>query len=194
MSVDVDELLSLLVPDYINKNLLIQHDMAREAFRNVPIVVPDYEAFADLIAEYVQYHHAAVGEGTPSPEAAFGEGRRILMNFFADDPYQEGYTIALQSALDGSGGGMRMIVNTLADQLKSQALHAHKDFVFHKYVNVLSAADNQRLAAAYFARFGGILRKFQSGLDEKTFAGNVRAAIDYHLRIVEEILKVGRRM
>lgn len=194
MSADIDTILSLLVPDFINKNVLMKHDQARESFRKVPITVPDFEAFANELAEYVKHHHAAVGDGTPSSEAAFGEAKRILMNVFADDPYQEGYSVALQMGLGGAGGGMRAILNELAEQLKRQGLHNYKDYVFNTHLNVLSKDDNERLAAAYVVRFRDILSRFLPHLDEKTFASNIRAAFEYHLHVVEEILRVARKI
>lgn len=194
MSADIDAVLSLLVPDFINKNVLMKHDVARESYRNVPITVPDFQAFANQIAEYVKHHHTAVGDGTPSSEAAFGEAKRILSNVFADDPYQEGYNVALQMGLGGAGGGMRAILNEIAEQLKRQGLHNYKDYIFNTQINVLSQADNERLAKAYFDRFRDILKRFLPHLDEKTFAGNVRAALEYHLQVVEDILRVARKL
>jgi hypothetical protein len=191
---DIDRILDLLLPEYINKRVLMPHDVARESLPAGSMTVRDHRAFATEITAYVQHHHHAVGNGGVSADAAFGEAKRILTNVFADDPYQEGYNVALQMGLSGAGGGMRAVRNALADQLKSQALHNHKDYVFNLHIDVLSPADNAALARAYFERFGDVLRRFLPDLNEKTFAGNIRAALEYHMRIIEDILRVARKM
>ena len=194
MNADIDGILELLMPEYVNKLILMRHDEAREAFRAESTRVPDHQVFARRVAEYVQHHRSAVKDGRPSLEAAFGEARRILNGVFGEDPFQEGYTVALQMGRSGAGGGMRAIYNTLADQLKRQALNNYKDYVFNSKINVLSQTDNMVLAQAYFGRFGQIIRRFLPDMDERTFASNVRAALEYHLQVVEEILRVARKM
>lgn len=194
MSANVDAIVEKLLPEYINKNVLMVHDVARETFGPGPIAVADFQEFATRVTEYVVHHHVAVGDGKPPASAAFGEAKRILTNYFTDDPFQEGYNVALLMGRSGSGGGMRTILNVLADQLKRQALHNHKEHVFHTHVDVLSSEENSRLARAYFARFGEIVKRFLPDFDEKTFASNVRAAVEYHLQVVELVLGVGRKL
>lgn len=194
MNSKIDAILDLLKPDYVNKAILMPHDLARESFRLDAVVVADNQTFARRIAEYVQHHYSTAGVGSLSSSLAFNEARRILNGVFDEDPYQEGYNIALAMGLSGAGGGMRAIFNALADQLKRQALQGHKEFVFNVHVEVLSPADNEALAREYFARFGPVIRRFAPNVNEKTFASNVRAALEYHLQLVEEIVRVARKI
>ncbi len=194
MSSKIDALLDLLKPDHVNKAVLMPHDLARESFRLDTVVVADHQAFVRRIEEYVQHHYSCVGNTNCSVDLAFGEAKRILNGVFGEDPYQEGYSVALAMGLSGAGGGMRAIFNALADQLKRQALQNYKERVFNLYVDIFSPTDNEALAREYFARFGPVIRRFAPNVNEKTFASNVRAAVEYHLQIVEEIIRVARKM
>lgn len=194
MKTDFDAILDLLLPDYVNKRVLMKHDVAREAFKLNTLTVANHAEFVQQVEAYVQHHHAAVGDGQLSADTAFGEAKRILNGVFGDDPFQEGYNVALQMALSGAGGGMRAIFNALADQLRRQALQSYKERVFNVHVNVLSQSENEALARAYIQRFGPVIRRFNPNIDERTFASNVRAALEYHLQIVEEILRVARKL
>ena len=194
MSVDVDRILELLDQDQINKEVLMQHDYARETFQLPTLVVNDHQEFKYLLTSYVEHHLRSVGEGVSSAESSFGEAKRILDNSFQEDPYQDGYARALQMALDGSSGGMRVILNTIADVLKQRALNNYMDHVYYQHINVLSKEDNRALSRAFFRRFGSILRRFGLEVDEDTFAWNTRAALDYHRQAIEQITGIAKKI
>ena len=194
MAVDVDRILDLLDQDYINKNVLMHHDYGRESFQVPTMVVSDHQEFKYLLTSYVQHHLSSVGQGEPPPEKAFGEAKSILDRAYSEDPYQDGYSRALQVALDGAQGGMRAILNEIADELKRRALHDYTDHVYYEHINVLSKEDNLALSRAFFERFGSILRRFGVDVDEDTFAWNTRAALDYHRRMVEQIIGIAKKI
>jgi hypothetical protein len=143
IAVDVDQILGLLDQTQINRTVLQQHDVARETFRLPTMIVRDHQEFKYLLTAYVEHHRQAVGEGTPTSAAGFGEAKRILDRAFNEDQYQDGYAHALQMALDGSNGGMRAVLNMIADTLKQRALADYLDHVYYHHINVLSKDDNR---------------------------------------------------
>ena len=194
MSVDVDRILGLLDSAQINRTILQQHDVARETFTLPTMIVRDHQEFKYLITSYVEHHLRTVGEGAPTPAAAFGEGKRILDRSFNEDAYQDGYARALQMGLDGSQGGMRAVLNAIADTLKQRALADYIDHVYHQHINVLSKDDNRALSRAFYERFGPILKRFGHEVDEDTFAWNTRAALDYHRQVLEHISGIAKKL
>lgn len=190
----LDLLLERLNPEVIDRDLLSRHDEAREQYAPVPIRARDHQAFAAILTSYVIHHHTYVGDGSPVASSAFSEARRILEGAYSEDPYQDPYAAALLAGTLGSLGGMRRIIDTIADGIKRRALQEYKDWLFYTYVNVLSPSDNQALAHAYFERFGPLLTRFAPNVDEKTFATNVRAAIEYHLDAINLIRRNARRL
>lgn len=194
MSVDVDKILGLLDSTQINRTILQQHDVARETFKCPKMIVSDQGEFNFLLTGYVTHHLKTVGEGTPTDAASFGEAKRILERAFNEDEYQDGYAHALQMALDGSNGGMRAVLNQIADTLKARALHDYIDYVYLHHINVLSKDDNRALSRAFYERFGPILKRFGHEIDQDTFAWNTRAALDYHRQVLEHISGIAKKL
>lgn len=191
---DVDRILRLIGQDHINRAVLMQHDEARETFRAPSMTVRDHQEFQFVVTAYVEHHQRTVGEGAPTNAAAFGEAKHILDQAYERDNFQEGYAAALQTALDGSQGGMRQVLNEIADALKRRALASYMDHVYHHHINVLSKQDNLALSRAFYARFGPILKRFGIPADEETFAWNTRAALDYHRHALEQIIGIAKKL
>jgi len=194
MSIDVDRILDLLDSAQINRTVLQQHDVARETFTLPTMLVRDHQEFQYLLTAYVEHHARTVGEGVPTAPAGFGEAKRILDRAFGDDPHQDGYARALQMGLDGSQGGMRAVLNAVADTLKQRALGDYLDNVFYHHINVLSKDDNRALSRAFYERFGPILKRFGHEVDADTFAWNTRAALDYHRQVLEHISGIAKKL
>lgn len=194
MAVDVDRILELLSQSFINREVLVKHDVARESFQLPKMVVGDHQEFKYLVTSYVEHHLKSVGQGQPTPEAAFGEAKRVLDREFEDDRYQDGYSRALGQGLSGADGGMRGILNTIADAFRRRALSEYVDHVFYQHINVLSKEDNLALSRAFFERFGPVLARFGMEVSEDMFAWNTRAALDYHRQVLEHVIGIAKKI
>ena len=192
MTVNVDEMLGHLDPQVINTTVMMPHDLARESFPLGVVQVRDHREFQYLVSHYVQYHYERVGWGRPSDVAAFGEARRILDRAFNQDQYQDGYARARRMATEAAGGGMRSILNEIADALKRRALNDYMDRVYHYFVDDLSKEDNLEISRSFFERFGPILRRFGHEVDPYTFAFNTRGALQYYHDVLEHIFRIAR--
>jgi len=194
MGIDVIGLLKLLNRDYINRTILVHHDEARASFHLPKIIIKDFHEFNYILTSYIQHHHRQIGEGELSNTTAFGEAKRLLNGAFKKDPFQEGYAAALQMARDGTMGGMRMILNEVAEAIKNRAYHDYLDTVFHHYIDVLSKKDNMDLAKAFFAHFQPTLERFGYEFDEYSFVHDTRAAVEYYLDVIHGIIKVAKKI
>ncbi len=194
MSVDLDKILDLIGQDYINRSVLSQHDLARESFNSPQMIVEEHDKFKYIVTAYVKHHMVSTGEGEPSDSAAFGTAKGILDRAYEQDRYQEGYPRAQQMAHDGTDGGMRGILNEIADGLKRRALGNHLDDVFHEHIDVLSKEHSKELSRAFYNRFGSILTRADHEFDEDTFAWNTRAALDYYRALVEQVVGIHKKM
>ena len=170
------------------------HDVARETFQVPRLVVTAHDEFKFIVTSYVQHHLSSVGQGTVAADAAFGEAKNILDRAFQEDAFQDGYARSLQVAFDGTEGGMRRVINEIADNLKHRALRNYMDHVFYHHVNVLSKEDSLALSRAFFERFGTILQRFGLKVDQDTFAWNSRAALEYHRETIERILGFAKKI
>lgn len=193
-SIDVERILDLMDQGHINREVLLPQDHARETFRLPSITARNYQEFEYLITSYMQHHYLETGEGKRSRASCFGEAKHILDQAFNKDPYQDGYNQAMQMGIDGSKGGMRMVLNEITEVLKRRALQHHMDHIFHHHVDARSKAHNLALSRAFFRRFGTILRRFGYEVDENTFAWNSRAALEYHRQVLEHIFGIVKKI
>jgi len=194
MSVDVDRILRLLDQSRVNRDVLMLHDEARESFRLPSMRARDAREFKWIVATYYQHHVRHTGQGTASEEDAFGEVKRLLDGIYNEDPYQEGYNVALRMGLDGGRGGLREVVNQIADALKRRAMQKYMDHVYYDHISPISKADNLELSRAFYHRFAHILREFGAEVDETTFAWNTRAALEYHRQVLEQIFGIAKKI
>jgi hypothetical protein len=194
MSVDVDRILRLLDQSRINREVLMPHDEARETFRLPTMRARDAREFKWIVTTYYQHHLRHSGEGTASEDVAFGQVKRLLDSLFNKDQYQEGYNVALRMGLDGADGGLRNVLNQIADTLKARHLQDYLEHVYHDHINPLSKTENLELSRAFYRRFGPILREFGFEVDEMTFAWNTRAALEYHRQVLEHIFGIAKKM
>jgi hypothetical protein len=191
---DVDHLLDLLDFRRINREVALPHVFARNTYHLPALIPADHREFNFLITSYVQHHRRTVGDGTVSDASAFGEAKGILDHTFDQDPYQEGYAAALQIAFDGTNGGMSAVLNEISQAMMNRAVKSYMDQVFNEFVNVLSKRDNLELSRAFFRRFAEPLRRFGLTIDEETLAYNTRAALDYHRRMIEQLIGIARKV
>lgn len=194
MSVDVNRILRLLDQTRINRDVLMAHDEARERFRLPSMRARDAREFKWIVTTYYQHHVRHTGQGSASEEDAFGEVKRMLDGIFNEDPYQEGYNVALRMGVDGARGGLRDVLNQIADALKRRAMQKYMDHVFYDHINPLSKADNLELSRAFFREFGDLLRRYGVDVDQETFAWNTRAALEYHRQVLEQIFGIARKI
>lgn len=193
MNIDIEEILQLLNQTLINRQVLMQHDMARMSFRCTTVAARDHREFKLLVDSYVQHHMRSVGSSLTEAQC-HGEAVRILMSAFNQDPYQEGYARALQMGLDGANGGMRLVFDEIANALKRRAMNEYIEHVYHERINVLSKDAARALAQAFCQEFGPILRRFNVPMDPDTFAWNPRAALEYYRQAIESILGVAKKI
>lgn len=194
MNVDVDHILDLLDQTRIDREILMAHDEARESFRLPRIAARDHREFKWTVTAYFQHHMRHTGQGSPSEDQAFGEVERMLNAIYEEDQFQDGYAVALQRGRDGSRGGMRDVLNQIADALKRQHLQKYISSVYHEHIDVQSKEANLALSRAFFRRFGPLLQRFGVHIDENTFAWNTRAALEYHRQVIEHILGIAKKV
>jgi len=189
-----DELWKHLSFDYINIEVLMPHDQARESFRLPAMVVKDPFEFQQVITAYVQHHRAATGSPKTPDALAFSTAKRILDNEFERDPFQEGYVVALDMATRGTDGGLRLVINSLADFIRRTALNEYLDWTYYRFIHPLSKSQALAISRAFFERYGQLLRRHGIDVDETTFAWNTRAAFEYLRRALEQVAGLARKL
>lgn len=133
----IDDLCAAIREDAIARHVGIAHDEARLAYRlpGNKNTVNNFDEFNALIADYYNYHLTQCvthGGGLAHFEAS-GRASEILEREYK---HQGGDLMsAYRDAHDGTNGGMRIILDIIADHLKAESAERYVRGVFHRYVD-----------------------------------------------------------
>lgn len=119
------DLIEALDERTIAKKVATVHDDARIRFHLNSNTVADYRAFEDLIAEYYEYHYTqCVAPGGRLARAeALGRAKEII-----EQEYRRrrgDIVTAFNDARDGTNGGLRIVLDTIAEGLKADSVERY---------------------------------------------------------------------
>ncbi len=130
----LDTLLSALDERRVAREIGIPHDEARMRYPLRSNTVRDFHAFSDIIGDYVRHHYAACISrgGTLSRAEAVGRAKEIL-----DREYRRSggdMMSAFGNAAEGVEGGLRAVLDKLAEAIKVEAVERYTREVFDRLV------------------------------------------------------------
>lgn len=121
----LDWILEQLDERIVAERIAIPHDEARASFSTGKNTVDSIEEFDDVIGRYYSHHftECVSSGGWLSDTDAQGEAKEILERRYGKRG--KGYMAALADAQHGTNGGLRYVLDVLADELKRQAVERH---------------------------------------------------------------------
>ena len=150
----IDAILRELDERYIAGEIGIPHDEARLSYRLNRNTVADYREFERIIGEYYNHHFTAcvTHGGRLTSTEAIGRAKEILVGEYR----RRGGNVnnAYNDAHDGTEGGLRGILDMLADHLKAEAVERHMRQVFDRYVTPVSWEEKVEIMRQFLARVG----------------------------------------
>ena len=150
----IDMILRELDERYIAQQIGIPHDEARLSYRLQRNTVSDFRDFERIIGDYYNHHFTAcvAHGGQLSSSEAIGRAKEILEAEYK----RHGGNVdnAYNDAHDGTEGGLRGILDLLADHLKAEAVERHVRQVFDRYVTPISWQEKVEIMRQFLARFG----------------------------------------
>jgi len=178
----LENLLAAMDEVTIAKTVGIPHDEARMHYSLTRNTVGSFEEFTDVISEYYNYHVSrcvVIGGYMSSTEAA-GRAKEILEQAYRG----QGGNIktAYNDAHDGINGGLRIVLDKIAEQLKTESVERYLRDVFDKYVDPTSWEQNVEIMRQFLARYGHLLsstiRVDQPGKYAQNYEELIRAYVD----------------
>lgn len=118
----------------IARRIGIPHDEARMRYRLNSNTVRDFDEFSRLIGDYYNHHTSTCVTygGSMSSSKASARAKALL-----EKEYRRrggDIVMAFNDAHDGTNGGMRTILDVIADGLKAESVEDHIRDVFDRYV------------------------------------------------------------
>jgi len=190
----IDGILRELDERHIAGEIGIPHDEARLSYRLDRNTVDDYREFERIIGEYYNYHFTACvshGGRLASAEAA-GRAKEILEAEYR----RRGGNVnnAYNDAHDGTEGGLRGILDVLADHLKAEAVERHIRQVFDRYVTPVSWEEKVEIMRQFLARVGPDLSPEVSVDQPEKYAAEWQELVRAYVEALRRASSVFRRI
>jgi hypothetical protein len=122
---DIESLMLELHEVTLAKKEGSKHDKIRMEYRGQKEPPENFEEFSWLIGDYYNYHYTSCNslDGSLPAHEAIGRAKEILTQEYRRHGGDIGS--AYQDAHDGTNGGVRFILDTLADRLKAESIERY---------------------------------------------------------------------
>lgn len=178
----LSSILEQLDERYIAKNIGVPHDGARGSYRLATNTVSDIDSFRKIIGDYYNYHftNCVSNGGFLSATEAQGRAKEIIESSYRD--HGSDFVGAFNDAHDGTHNGLRAVLDTIAEQLKTEAIERHIRKVFDDEVKPNSWEDKVDIIKQFIGRCGPDISSSVDVSKPERYASNyaelIRAYVD----------------
>ena len=190
----ITSILDALDERNIARAIGIPHDEARLSYRLNSNTVSNFDEFAFTLGDYVRHHSSRciASGGTLSLTEATGRAKEILEKAYHR---QNGDVVtAFNDAHDGTNGGLRHVLDVIAEALKTEAVEHYVREVFDRSVAPNSWEDKVRVINEFIARYGPVLSSSVSLSEPERYAHNYKELIRSYVESLQRTSSVFRRL
>jgi hypothetical protein len=191
---DIDNLLTALNERTIAQRVGIPHDEARMRYPIDRTTVDSFGQFSDIIADYYAYHFArcvAHGGSLTRTEAA-GRAKEILEQEYR---HRDGDIVtAYNDAHDGTNGGLRVVLDTIAEALKAESVRRFTRDVFDHYVAPNDWDRKVEIIRQFIAQCGNSLASSIRVNQPERYAQNYQELINAYVSALRRTSAIFRRL
>jgi len=189
----LESLLAAMDELVIAKKVGIPHDEARMCYALSSNTVGSFDEFADVIADYYNHHvgQCVVHGGSLSRAEAAGRAKEVLEHEYRR---QGGNMIsAYNDAHDGTSGGLRIVLDRIAEKLKAESVERYIRDAFDRYVDPTSWEQKVDIVRQFIARFGPMLSSSIHTEQPERYAQNYEELIRAYVESLRNTSSVFRR-
>ena len=190
----INILLSALDEIEIARQVAVDHDEARMQYHLSSNTVADFSQFSDLITNYYNYHHAKCIShgGTFGHDDAYGKAKELLENEYRKK--RGDIVSAFNDAHDGTNGGMRVVLDTIAESLKARAVENYVTSLFDRYVKPNSWEDKVSIISQFITYSGQYLSSSIVASQPERYAQNYNDLIRSYTEGLRQTSSMFRRL
>jgi len=185
----IDSLCAALSENEIARNVGIPHDEARASYALSKNTVNDFNEFNDLIAKYYSYHitQCVIPGGRLAHFEAAGRASEILEREYK----RQGGDLmsAYRDAHDGTNGGMRIVLDIIADHLKTESGERYVRAEFHRYIDPSSWDQKVEIIRQFIDRNRHILGSSIDAAHPERYAQNYNELIKAFMDAFKKFFK-----
>lgn len=191
----INALLSALDERTIAKEISIPHDEARMNFPLKSNTVRDFDEFNNIIGDYYKYHYStcvARGGSLSSLEARSG-AKEILEREYRRRN-NGNINSAYNDAHDGTNGGLRAILDVIADGLKAVSVERYIRDVFDRFVRPTEWDEKVNIIRQFIAHCGTHLSSSIKAGQPERYASDYEEVIRSYINALQQTSSIFRRL
>jgi hypothetical protein len=190
----IHAILAALDEREIARRVGLPHDEARMRYRLERNTVDTFDDFADRVGEYYAYHFAAcIGNGARlSRSEAVGRAKELL-----DGQYRRRHgdvLTAFNDAHEGLNGGMRGILDTIAEGLKYESAERYIREVFDRHIAPNAWEAKVEIIRQFIRQCGANLSSSIRADQPERYAQNYQMLIQAYVNGLRETSSILRRL
>lgn len=178
----------------IARKIGIPHDEARMRYPLKSNTIGSFDEFNWIIADYYTAHFTACVSqgGSLSTSEAAGRGKEILEREYR----RKGGDIvtAYNDAHDGTNGGLRLVLDTIAEGLKAESVERHIRDAFDRHVAPNSWDQKVEIIRQFIAQYAGHLASSIRTDQPERYASNYRELINSYVTALQRTSSIFRRL
>ena len=190
----INNLLAELDERTIAQRIGIPHDEVRVRYFLRSNTVGSFEEFSRLIADYYGIHFIACVSrgGSLSRSEAASRAKGLLEREYRR--HGGDIVTAYNDAHDGTNGGVRHVLDTIAEGLKTESVEAYVREVFDCYVAPNSWEQKVEIIRQFIAQCGVHLASSMHVNQPERYASNYRELIDSYVSALQKTSPIFRRL
>ena len=190
----LDAIMKQLDEREIARKAGLPHDEARMAYALKKNTVASFGEFTQIIGDYYSYHFVTcVSNGGALPRAeAEGRAKEII-----ELKYRERRSTlqgAYADAQEGTNGGLRNILDLIAEQLKYESVERYIRKVFDDQIDPTSWEDKVNLIKQFIARCGADLAPSIDSRNPERYARDYTELIRSYINALSHTSSIFRRL
>ena len=190
----IDSLLSALDERTIARQIGIPHDEARMRYQLRSNTVANFDDFSQIIADYYNHHYTTCVSrgGRLSFSEAAGRAKELLEQEYRK---RKGDVVsAFNNAHDGTSGGMRMVLDAIAEGLKAESVQRYIREAFDQHVAPNSWEQQVEIIRQFIVRCGSFLSPSIASGQPERYARNYNELITSYVEGLQQTSSVFRRL
>jgi len=190
----INSLLAELDERTIAQRIGISHDEARMQYHLHANTVASFEEFDQIIGDYYNQHFTACIShgGRLSDSEASSRAKEVIEQEYRRRNLD--IVAAYNDAHDGTSGGMRAVLDTIAEGLKAESLERYIRDVFDRYVTPNSWEQKVEILRQFIAQCGVPLGSSIQADQPERYARNYQELIRSYVEALQKTSSVFRRL
>jgi len=190
---DINALINALDERAIAKKIGIKNDEARMKYRLRSNTISNFDEFSRIIADYYNFHFTKCvsGGGSLSTTEAGGRAKEIIEREYRK---RGGDVVAAcNNAQDGTDGGMRAVLDVIAEGIKAESVERYVRDMFDRHVAPNSWDDKVDIIRQFIRHCGGQLSSSIRSSQPEAYASNFEGLIRSYVAALQQTSSMFRR-